>query len=324
MRTPAWPLLTALVLVVAVSPAAAQINADCATGGGASCDALIPDANKGIAGVLESTIPLGGAACNGPDQVLDVNVSVALIHDWVGDLRLTLVHPDGTTSAELLTPAVGNLDDDVDATFNDELPVVAKDIPTISGTLPPATPLAAFDGLAVTGTWTLRLEDLNNSGFGALRGWSLEVVCGLPTVTVTATDPGAAEPGSDAGEFTVSRGEVTYGDLTVAYSVGGTAVPGVDYVALSGTLTIPDGATSAAIAVQPLDDVEPEAAETVALSLSAGADYVIGAPSEATVVIDDDGDLVAAPEAIPTLSWLGLLVMIIFLALAGWVVLRRQ
>jgi subtilisin-like proprotein convertase family protein len=312
-----------LVLVGAVSPAAAQLTADCATGGGASCDALIPDANKGVAGVLESTIALDGAACNGPDRVLDVNVSVALIHDWVGDLRLTLVHPDGTTSAELLTPSVGNLDDDVEATFNDELPIVAKDLPAIGGVLAPATPLAVFDGLAVTGSWTLRLEDLNNSGFGALRGWSLEVVCGLPTLTVTATDPGAAEPGSDTGELTVSRGEVTSGELAVLYTVAGSAVPGADYVALQGTVTIPDGASTAVVLVQPLDDVEVESPETVVLSLSASAGYLVGSPSEATVVIADDGDLTAAPDAIPTLSRLGTLVMISVLALAGWMALRR-
>ncbi|HUU82275.1 MAG TPA: Calx-beta domain-containing protein, partial [Phycisphaerae bacterium] len=49
----------------------------------------------------------------------------------------------------------------------------------------------------------------------------------LPTVTLTATDPNAAEEGQDTGTFTVSRDQ-TSGALVVKYSVGGSAGSG-DY-----------------------------------------------------------------------------------------------
>jgi uncharacterized protein YjiK len=49
------------------------------------------------------------------------------------------------------------------------------------------------------------------------------------TVTVAATDPDAAESGLDPGEFTVTRTGDTSSDLTVFYSLGGTATNGDDY-----------------------------------------------------------------------------------------------
>ena len=67
---------------------------------------------------------------------------------------------------------------------------------------------------------------------------------GLPTVTLSATDPNAAEEGQDTGTFTVSRNQ-TSGNLVVYYSVGGTAAAGDYEETLSGSVTIPDGQASA-------------------------------------------------------------------------------
>ncbi len=109
----------------------------------------------------------------------------------------------------------------------------------------------------------------------------------LPTVTIQATDPNAAEQGQDTGTFTVSR-DNTSGNLVVKYSVGGTAVP-ADYVeTLSGSVTIPDGQPSATITITPVDDSEVEGNETVILTLTADAAYTIGSPSSGTVTIADN------------------------------------
>ncbi|HUU23350.1 MAG TPA: Calx-beta domain-containing protein, partial [Phycisphaerae bacterium] len=76
---------------------------------------------------------------------------------------------------------------------------------------------------------------------------------GLPTVTLTATDPNAAEQGQDTGTFTVSRDQ-TSGALVVKYSVGGSAASGDYEETLSGQVTIPDGQASAPITITPVDD----------------------------------------------------------------------
>jgi hypothetical protein len=106
-----------------------------------------------------------------------------------------------------------------------------------------------------------------------------------PTVTIQAIDSTAAEPGTNTGAFAVARTGPTGSPLTVNYTVGGTASPGSDYTALSGSVTIPVGETYATIQVTALSDILVESTETVIVTLSANAAYVIGASGSATVNI---------------------------------------
>ena len=64
-------------------------------------------------------------------------------------------------------------------------------------------------------------------------------------VTIVATDPTASETGPNTGTFTVTRTGPTGSALTVDCTVAGTATAGSDYVALSGSVTIPAGSASA-------------------------------------------------------------------------------
>ena len=109
-------------------------------------------------------------------------------------------------------------------------------------------------------------------------------------VTILANTNGA-EPTVD-GQFTVAISTPSDSDTIVSYTVTGDAVSGVDYTALSGTVTIIAGATSATIDVNVLDDAVLENNEfvTVALdSVIAGdADISIGSASNATITIADD------------------------------------
>jgi hypothetical protein len=108
-----------------------------------------------------------------------------------------------------------------------------------------------------------------------------------PTVTITASDPSAAEP-SDPGTFTVTRSVSATSALDVSFTLGGTATEGIDYTALARTVTIPASQTSATITVTPIDDSLVEGPETVIVTLAAGTGYTVGAPSSATVTIADD------------------------------------
>ncbi len=107
------------------------------------------------------------------------------------------------------------------------------------------------------------------------------------TVTILASDPFAAETGPDPGVFTVTRSGDTTGALIVGYTIGGTATPGADYGALSGSLALAVGQTSATIVVTPVPDSLVEGNETVVLTLSPSASYALGYPSTATVTIAD-------------------------------------
>ncbi len=115
-----------------------------------------------------------------------------------------------------------------------------------------------------------------------------QVAASGPTVvTITANHPATDETGTTAGEFTVTRTGPTLTPLTINYGVGGTATNAVDYPALVGFVTIPAGAASATVALQPYADTSVENSESVVLTLAAGGSYALGAANAATVSIAD-------------------------------------
>ncbi len=109
-------------------------------------------------------------------------------------------------------------------------------------------------------------------------------------VSISPTDPNASEAG-DSGLFTINRtgGDISQ-QLTVNYSIGGTATNGTDYDPLTGIVNIAPGQTTATIAVNPFADDVREGNETVILDLTASSEYGIDTPS-ATVTIEDEVSL---------------------------------
>jgi YD repeat-containing protein len=140
---------------------------------------------------------------------------------------------------------------------------------------------------ATAGSYTLTARATDNAG-ATTTSSGINVTVSQPSVTVAATDANASEQGSDPGVFTVSRAGGTSQPLTVGYAVSGTATNGADYATLSGTVTIPVGASSQTVIVTPVDDTAVEGSETVTLTLSANAAYAVGAPSSATVTVADN------------------------------------
>jgi outer membrane autotransporter protein len=107
----------------------------------------------------------------------------------------------------------------------------------------------------------------------------------LPIATIVATDPNASSTGPDPGEFSVRLDSpAPSSGIQVSYSVGGTAVPGQDYGALSGSAFIPGGQTSTNLVVNPLAGSQI-GDKTVVATLQPGSQYSIGTPSSAQVTI---------------------------------------
>lgn len=117
-----------------------------------------------------------------------------------------------------------------------------------------------------------------------------------PTVSAVATTAVAREAGLVPGVVTVSRSGAMTAALSVAYTVSGTAAAGSDYQALSGTLTIPAGSSSATITVTPINDTLVEPDETVQVTLSPASAYTVGGSAATVTVVSDD----AAP--LPSIS----------------------
>lgn len=122
----------------------------------------------------------------------------------------------------------------------------------------------------------------------------------MPTVSVAATDSAANEGTQDGATFTISRTTILSGDLTVNYTLGGTAINGGDYQPLSGSVVIPDGQASVVVNIAPIQDALGEGDETIALSLSSDPGYMLGASSATATLVDDDAQTATFRQGVDT------------------------
>ncbi|MCF6801750.1 DUF4347 domain-containing protein, partial [Thiotrichales bacterium 19S3-11] len=135
-----------------------------------------------------------------------------------------------------------------------------------------------------------------NNNAGLNYSFNISVI---PSVSIATIDDLALEAGSDPGQFIVDLGRInnTGGDVTVNYTVSGTATGGDDYAILSGSVAIANGLQTALINVTGIvDDALIEGDETVVLTLDStdNALFTIGAANLATVTItDNDSGLVS-------------------------------
>jgi hypothetical protein len=104
------------------------------------------------------------------------------------------------------------------------------------------------------------------------------------TVSVAATQD-ASSIGPNPGVFKFQRTGNTSNALTVTYSLGGTATPGVDYSSPGSTVTIPAGAASATLQITPLATTNIVSTKTVVLNVASNLNYSVAPPANATVNI---------------------------------------
>lgn len=124
------------------------------------------------------------------------------------------------------------------------------------------------------------------------------------TVSVSANDASASETATDDGQFmvTLDNSKVApTGGIIVNYTVTGSATPTSDYRALTGSVTIPAGSSSATIEVTAIvDDALFEGDETVIVTLRS-ADHTsvtVSTSNSATVTIHDNEE--ASQNQAPT------------------------
>ena len=117
------------------------------------------------------------------------------------------------------------------------------------------------------------------------------------TASIVATTPSVPEGAATPGSFTISLSRVnnTPAPITLNYSVDGTATAGEDYTALSGSVDIAVGESTAAVGVDASsEDTAAESVETIITTLdstSAPSLVTIGGQNEATMTITDNDTL---------------------------------
>ena len=170
------------------------------------------------------------------------------------------------------------------------------------------------------GNYVLTALATDSAGHTATSGpVTIFVLTNLPpVVSIYAPDPVAVEgtnygnwysptnattnyiSGANTATFLVRRDSATNTALTVYYSIGGTAINGVDYVTLPTSVTIPAGQRYALITIDPLTDTDSSYRpyDTVILSLLLPPmanllpqPYTVGTPASAGAIILEENYL---------------------------------
>lgn len=106
----------------------------------------------------------------------------------------------------------------------------------------------------------------------------------INAATQTVNSDGIALEGCIKGQFNFALANPASQDVTINYTIGGSAVNGVDYAFLDNSITIPSGSSTGTIYIDAFSDGLTEGAETVTLTYSPS---LCAAPQTITLTIND-------------------------------------
>ena len=113
---------------------------------------------------------------------------------------------------------------------------------------------------------------------------------GTPTASFNTASATIMEGPNKSQSVRINLSPAPSSNITLSYSVGGSATAGSDYNTLSGEKTVAAGSTSTTITIYIIDDTIEDTGETLILTLSSGTAYTVGSPSTFTLTItNDDG-----------------------------------
>ena len=144
--------------------------------------------------------------------------------------------------------------------------------------------------------------DEENETVIVTMGTPINAVLGTPSVhtaiiidndsSVVSFSTASQAKREDAGSMTVGLqlSNPSTIDISVPFSLSGTAASGVDYTITPSPVILPAGSLGAAITINLLDDTVHEEDETVVVTLGAPANASLGTPSVHTATIIDNDD----------------------------------
>jgi uncharacterized protein len=141
-------------------------------------------------------------------------------------------------------------------------------------------------------TFYIRWTDFNASGADdglSVDDFQLQFTTsgGGDPVAFISSSVNPQEPSTN-GNFVISLNAAAASDITLNYTIGGTATAGTDYTTLSGTATITATNSTVTIPVAVINDADNDPGETIILTLQAGTGYILGSPISVTLTIADD------------------------------------
>ena len=131
------------------------------TGGGTSTSGQFTQTRSPALAITEDNTVSDTMTVTGSDTATSVSVAIDITHTYIGDLKVDLIAPDGTTKT--LHNRSGGGTDDIDQTYAPN-----------------------FDGVPIAGTWTLRVNDnYAAEDDGVLNSWTLTINHGSTASPVT-------------------------------------------------------------------------------------------------------------------------------------------
>ena len=120
------------------------------TGGGASATGQFAQTSEPALPIPDRSTIRDAITVGQSGNATSVSVAVDVTHTYIGDLKIDIIAPDGTTRT--LHDRTGYETDDIDQTY-------APD----------------FAGVSIAGDWTLRVRDGAGGDTGTLNGWTLTI-----------------------------------------------------------------------------------------------------------------------------------------------------
>lgn len=138
-------------------------------------------------------------------KILDINVvNLGIEHTWVGNLRVFLTSPDGTTIELVDFSDQCNSSNNVEINFDDEAGTGVYPAfpcpPNDQMAYVPKVPLVSFYQKQILGTWTLTVMDNDDLDGGNLISWGLQICYVTPSENPSANPAVAALTGDVTDE----------------------------------------------------------------------------------------------------------------------------
>ena len=180
---------------------------------------LIPDGTSPNVGgpIVTSTINIPSN-----NIITDVNIGLNISHSYVGDLKVTLRHPDNTSVLLFNRICNTGFNSGINTTIDDSAPTVVCTNP-ITGTFSPTQLLSSLNAKSTNGNWTLELQDFYNGDTGAVNNWSIEVCYAVDlSAQQFEIDNLTIAPNPNSGNFNVKFNSTSDKDILInVYDISG-------------------------------------------------------------------------------------------------------
>jgi hypothetical protein len=237
--------------------------------------------------ILDSTTAL--------PEITTVASTTSIVENEVVNATYTFTRSGSTTNPLTINYTLGGTaTDGVDYTVINSSVIIAAGSATAELIIDPT-----IDNVAEP-TENIQLTVLGSSEYTVItpNPVTINLNDSLAGVIMNAANfPVVVENDDFIGTFTLQRTGSNTNPLTINYTLGGTAVNGVDYELLDNTVTFTRGSEYAFITIRPILDALNDGSETVTITLVAGGGYEILTPDIFIMTIIDPTDVSVVANA---------------------------